>query len=89
MSKPTSEEPHYEFQGSLCDDQDPHDPTSYANDAGGDAEGDEDPYWEPASMEDELKMQLAQLRVVEIPRGNIQWVDVDMTHWNFGPVLVV
>ena len=38
-------------------------------------EADEDygnPYWHPASMEDELRMQLQKLKVQEIPREDLQ-----------------
>ena len=31
-----------------------------------------DPYWDPSSMEDELRMQLQKLKVQEIPRGDLQ-----------------
>ena len=34
-----------------------------------------DPYWHPSSMEDELKMQLLKLKVQEIPREDLQWVE--------------
>ena len=33
-----------------------------------------DPYWQPSSMEDELRMQLMNLKVQEIPREDLQWV---------------
>ena len=33
-----------------------------------------DPYWDPSSMEDELRMQLQKLKVQEIPREDLQWV---------------
>ena len=33
-----------------------------------------DPYWHPSSMEDELRMQLMNLKVQEIPREDLQWV---------------
>ncbi len=72
----TSDEPHYEFQQSS--EVSPHNTRDSAYSVstgsvcgGGDVE-EEDPYWEPASKEDELRMQLARLRVVEIPRQNIQ-----------------
>ena len=32
----------------------------------------EDPYWDPSSMEDELRMQLQKLKVQEIPREDLQ-----------------
>ena len=32
----------------------------------------EDPYWEPASREDELRLQLLRLKVHEIPNGQLQ-----------------
>ena len=31
-----------------------------------------DPYWDPSSMEDELRMQLQKLKVQDIPRGDLQ-----------------
>ena len=31
-----------------------------------------DPYWDPSSMEDELRMQLQMLKVQEIPREDLQ-----------------
>ena len=31
-----------------------------------------DPYWDPSSKEDELRMQLQKLKVQEIPRENLQ-----------------
>ena len=31
-----------------------------------------DPYWHPSSMEDELRMQLMNLKVQEIPREDLQ-----------------
>ena len=31
-----------------------------------------DPYWYPSSMEDELRMQLLNLKVQEIPREDLQ-----------------
>ncbi len=55
----TSDDPHYEFQQSS--QVSPYE-----------VEEDTDPYWEPASREDELRMQLAGLGVVEIPRQNVQ-----------------
>ena len=33
-----------------------------------------DPYWQPSSMEDELRMQLMNLKVQETPREDLQWV---------------
>lgn len=33
-----------------------------------------DPYWHPSSVEDELRMQLTNLKVQEIPRKDLQWV---------------
>ena len=36
-----------------------------------------DPYWDPSSMEDELRMQLQKLKVQEIPREDLQWVFVN------------
>ena len=30
------------------------------------------PYWEPANMEDELKLQLARLQVLEIPTEDLK-----------------
>ena len=35
----------------------------------------EDPYWYPSSVEDELRMQLVNLKVQEIPREDLQWVE--------------
>ena len=32
----------------------------------------EDPYWDPSSKEDELRMQLQKLKVQEIPREDLQ-----------------
>ena len=32
----------------------------------------EDPYWDPSSMEDELRMQLQKLKVQEIPRKDLK-----------------
>ena len=32
----------------------------------------EDPYWYPSSVEDELRMQLVNLKVQEIPREDLQ-----------------
>ncbi len=74
----TSDEPHYEFQLSsqVSPHNGTHDSTHSAGAVsvcGGGAVGDDDdPYWEPASREDELRMQLARLRVIEIPRQNVQ-----------------
>ena len=34
-----------------------------------------DPYWDPSSKEDELRMQLLKLKVQEIPREDLQWVE--------------
>ena len=31
-----------------------------------------DPYWHPSSLEDELRMQLMNLKVQEIPREDLQ-----------------
>ena len=31
-----------------------------------------EPYWDPSSMEDELRMQLQKLKVQEIPREDLQ-----------------
>ena len=31
-----------------------------------------DPYWEPSSMEEELRMQLLRLKVQEIPREDLE-----------------
>ena len=31
-----------------------------------------DPYWDPSSKEDELKMQLLKLKVQEIPREDLK-----------------
>ena len=31
-----------------------------------------DPYWDPSSKEDELRMQLQKLKVPEIPREDLQ-----------------
>ncbi len=75
----TGDQPHSKLQ--LSSQVSPHNGTrDSAHSAGavsvcgGGAVGDDDddPYWEPASREDELRMQLARLRVVEIPRQNIQ-----------------
>ena len=31
-----------------------------------------DPYWQPSSMKDELRMQLMELKVQEVPREDLQ-----------------
>ena len=43
----------------------------------------EDPYWDPSSKEDELRMQLQKLKVQEIPREDLQWVFLN-GHCNLG-----
>ena len=60
----------------------PHDPASTSNpvppgNMSGHYEVDEDygdPYWDPSSKEDELRMQLQMLKVQEIPSEDLQWV---------------
>ena len=42
-----------------------------------------DPYWDPSSKEDELRMQLQKLKVQEIPREDLQWVFLN-SPCNFG-----
>ena len=59
--------PHYEFDSDPLYQEPSEDTPHYevSEDYG-------DPYWEPANMEDELKLQLARLQVLEIPPKDLK-----------------
>ena len=58
--------PHYEY------DSDPQHKPSEGTPHYEVSEDYSDPYWEPANMEDELKLQLARLQVLEIPTEDLK-----------------